>query len=117
MPKYLFSAKQPESIDGSEWRLVREIRKEMGDEVYEQKIRRLFTLIVENPASAYNDINQVWNKFMEIFSVFGALVSYNEAWKDYYRQALQELYDDGVLYLEFRGLLPEVCLHARESFN
>lgn len=46
---------------------------------------------------------------MEIFMVFGSLVTYTEVWKDYYRQSLQESYDDGVQYLEFRGVLPEVC--------
>lgn len=85
-----------------------EIRKEMGDDVYEQKVRRFFTLIVDDPTHAYSDINAVWNKFMEIFMVFGSLVTYTESWKDYYRQSLQESYDDNVQYLEFRGVLPEV---------
>lgn len=87
---------------------MRDIRREVGDDVYDKKVRRYFTLIVDDPAKQYHDINAVWNKFMEIFIVFGSLVSYTEAWKDYYRQALQELYDDGVQYLEFRGVLPEV---------
>jgi hypothetical protein len=108
LPKYLFSRKQPESIDEVEWRLVREVRKEMGDAVYDKKVRRLFTLIVSDPMVRYSDINAVWNKFMEIFMVFGSIVTYTEVWKDYYRQALQEAYDDGVQYLEFRGVLPEV---------
>lgn len=111
LPKYLFSGEKPESIDGVEWRLVSEVRKEIGDDVYEQKVRRFFTLIVDNPTQAYSDINAVWNKFMEIFMVFGALVTYTETWKDYYRQALQESYDDNVQYLEFRGVLPEVRSH------
>lgn len=85
-----------------------EIRKEIGDDVYEQKVRRFFTLIVDDPTQVYSDINAVWNKFMEIFMVFGSLVTYTESWKDYYRQSLQESYDDNVQYLEFRGVLPEV---------
>lgn len=107
LPKYLFSRKQPASVYGVEWRLVSEIRSEIGDEIYDKKVRRYFTLIVDDP-SVYSDINVVWNKFMEIFMVFGSLVTYTEAWKDYYRQALQEHYEDGVQYLEFRGVLPEV---------
>lgn len=80
----------------------------MGDDVYDKKVRRLFTLIVSDPLIRYNDINAVWNKFMEIFIVFGSIVTYTEAWKDYFRQTLQEVYDDNVQYLEFRGVLPEV---------
>lgn len=108
LPKYLFSRKKPASIDDVEWRLVSEIRSEMGDDVYDKKVRRYFTLIVSDPMVRYSDINAVWNKFMEIFMVFGSIVTYTEAWKDYYRQSLQEAYDDGVQYLEFRGVLPEV---------
>lgn len=108
LPKYLFAGKRPSSIDGIEWRLVRDIRKEVGDEVYEKKIRRLFTLIVDDPLIQYTDINTVWNKFQQIFTVFFPLVTYTETWKDYFRQSLQEMYDDGVQYLEFRGVLPEV---------
>jgi adenosine deaminase CECR1 len=35
-------------------------------------------------------------------------VTYAPVWKDYYYQALKEMYEDGVLYLEFRGTLPPV---------
>lgn len=82
----------------------------MGDEAYDKKVRRLFTLIVDDPATRYHDINAVWGKFNEIFMVFGALVTYTGVWKDYFRQSLQEMYDDNVQYLEFRGVLPEVNL-------
>lgn len=109
LPKYLFSSAKPESIDDVEWRLVSDIRREVGNDVYDKKVRRLFTLVVDDPMTRYSDINSVWNKFMEIFMVFGSLVTYTEVWKDYYRQSLQETYNDGVQYLEFRGVLPEVC--------
>jgi len=93
----LFTNRQP----------VSQIRKEIGDDVYERKMRQLFTLIVDDPLIRYNDINAVWSKFQGIFYVLSPLVTYTEAWKDYFRQGLQECLDDGVQYLEFRGLLPE----------
>lgn len=108
--KYLFSSKRPASIGDVEWRLVRDVRKEVGDEAYDKKVRRLFTLFIRDPVIHYTDINSVWNKFQEIFEVFTPIVTYTEVWKDYYRQSLQEHYDDGVQYLEMRGVLPEVEL-------
>jgi adenosine deaminase CECR1 len=108
LPKFLFSRQKPEKIDAVEWRPVSDIRKEMGDEAYDSKVRRFFTLIVDDPLQQYADINQAWSRFMSLFGVVGPIVTYTEAWRDYYRQTLQELYDDGVQYLEFRGLLPEV---------
>jgi adenosine deaminase CECR1 len=108
LPKFLFSRHKPESIDNTEWQLVRDVRKKMGDDSYEAKVRRFFTLYVDDPMTKYYDINVVWNKFMDVFSCVDPILQYTEVWKDYYRQALQEMYDDGVQYLEFRGLLPEV---------
>lgn len=92
-----------------------DIRREIGDDEYDKKIRRLFTLIVDDPTTQYHDINAVWGKFNEIFMVFGSLVTYKEVWKDYFRQSLQEMYDDNVQYLEFRGVLPEVDWHVTET--
>jgi adenosine deaminase CECR1 len=109
-PNFLFSRKAP----SPEWKLVSDIRKEIGDKEYDRKVRKYFTLIVDEPELAYQDINVVWNKFMELFICFTPIVTYSEAWKDYYRQALQEFYDDGVQYLEFRGTLPEVSFHVIE---
>lgn len=95
-------------MEGVEWRLAKDIRKEIGDDVYDKKVRKFFTLVVDDPVTRYNDINSIWKKFEGIFMVFVPLVTYTEAWKDYFRQTLQEVYDDGVTYLEFRGVLPEV---------
>ncbi|XP_070499820.1 adenosine deaminase 2-like [Chironomus tepperi] len=108
LPKFLFSRQKPEILNNIEWRPVKDVRKEMGDDVYDSKIRHFFTLIVDNPITYYNDINVIWTKFEDLFSVLGPIVFFIDAWKDYYRQSLQEMYDDGVNYLEFRGVLPEL---------
>lgn len=103
-PEFKFSRKPP----AADWRLVSEIREEIGDQNYDRKVRRFLTLVVDDPNDTYTDINTAWKKFMDLFICFDPVVTYTEAWKDYYRQTLQECYDDGVQYLEFRGLLPEV---------
>lgn len=108
MPKYRFSRHKPEKIDGIEWRLVSDIRSEIGDDVYDKKVRRFFTLIIENPSVHYHDINVAWNKFMQLFIVFGGIVEYKEVWRDYFRQTLEELYADNVQYLELRSVFPEL---------
>lgn len=108
MPKYRFSRHKPEKIDGIEWRLVSDIRREIGDDAYDKKVRRFFTLIIENPSVHYHDINVAWNKFMQLFIVFGGIVEYKEVWRDYFRQTLEELYADNVQYLELRSVFPEL---------
>lgn len=108
LPKYRFSRHKPEKIDGIEWSLVSDIRREIGDDVYDKKVRRFFTLIIENPSVHYHDINVAWNKFMQLFIVFGGIVEYKEVWRDYFRQTLEELYADNVQYLELRSVFPEL---------
>ena len=63
-------------------------------------------MIVDDPEVRYKDINSVWAKFVELFEVFGSIVEYKEAWRDYFRQSLQELYIDNVQYLELRSVFP-----------
>lgn len=108
LPKFLFSRHKPDKIEEIEWRLVSDIRQEIGNDVYDKKIRRFFTMIVDDPIVSYNDVNAAWDKFMNLFIVFGSIVEYKEAWRNYYKQALHELYDDNVQYLELRSVFPEL---------
>lgn len=108
--QFLFSREQPTDIpdDFSEWTLVADERLKVGNEVYDKKIRKLFTLFTDDPINAFKDINDVWSRFMHIFMAVDPLITYVPVWQDYYRNALKELYADGVQYLEFRGTLPMV---------
>lgn len=107
---FLFSRDEPASVDGCKWKLVSDERTRIGDNKYDRFIRTLFTLYREevNPRTQFKDINDVWNTFMGIFLLLGPIVTYAPVWKDYYKNALTEMYADNVQYLEFRGLLPPV---------
>lgn len=110
-PLYKFSVTQPAPIENScEWVTVASERLRIGDYAYDQQARSHFTLYTENPLVEFKDINDVWSRFMNIFTVVESLVTYVEVWKDYFRQTLKEFLADGVQYLEFRGLLPPVCI-------
>lgn len=116
---FLFSRQQPNvpntnqsDSNDSQWRLVKDVRNEMGAAKYDEHVRTLFTLFDKNinPRIQFPDINEVWNRFMGIFMKVGALVTYAPVWKDYYKHALKEMQEDGVQYLEFRGTLPKVFI-------
>lgn len=94
------------------WRLVSDVRAEIGPSKYDEYVRTLFTLFNKNvnPKIQFRDINDVWDRFMNIFAYLGPIVTYVPAWKAYYKQAMKEMLADGVQYLEFRGLLPPVCI-------
>lgn len=89
-----------------DWKLVSELRANSSN--FDSFLKSKLTLIVDDPYSTYPDVNVAWNKFMDLFKVSGPLVTYKPIFQEYFYQALKELYEDNVMYLEFRGLLPDV---------
>lgn len=87
------------------WTLVQEKTKETA---FLQRVRAAFTLLTDTPETKYRDIQEVWGEFLNKFFAIEGLVGYVEVWKEYFRQTLLEFQEDGVQYLEFRGLLPPV---------
>lgn len=119
--EFLFSRERPkmpntnQSNDGgndSQWRLVKDVRDEMGAANYDEHIRTLFTLFDKNinPRIQFSDINEVWKRFIGIFMKVAPIITYAPVWKEYYKHALKEMQEDGVQYLEFRGVLPKVFI-------
>lgn len=115
--EFRFSRKQPTTSkrndsDGkkSTWRLVKDVRNEIGAEKYDAEIRKDFTLFDRNvhPLVQYKDINDVWDHFIDINDLFYPIVTYEPIWKVYFKKALKDMLDDGVQYLEIRGDSPEV---------
>lgn len=101
------------------WRLVSDVRAEIGSSKYDDYVRTLFTLFNKNvnPKIQFRDINDVWNRFLNIFKYIGPIVTYAPAWKEYYKHAMKEMLNDGVQYLEFRGILPPVCISFFFFYN
>lgn len=110
---FKFSREQPKSLNNSDdsvWRRVDDVRAEMGASIYDEHVRSLFTLFDKNvdPRIQFRDVNEVWKRFMVIFAKVSPLLLYVPVRKAYYKQALKEMHDDGVQYLEFRGSLTKV---------
>lgn len=113
--EFRFSRDQPKSMaedDTGTWRLVKDVRAEVGALTYDQQIRAMFTLFDKNvhPKVQFKDVNDVWDRFMGIFILNGPIITYAPAWKAYYKNALKEMQEDGVQYLELRSTLPKVYI-------
>lgn len=93
------------SQNGSLWRLVEDVRKEMGASNYDQYVRQFFTLFDKNvhPRLQYKDINDVWNRFNDILKRVKQIITYAPVAKAYHKNALKEAQNDGVQYMEIRG--------------
>lgn len=67
-------------------------------------------MIVEEPGKVYLNQSVIWKKFESVFGTISGALCYDDVFHDFYYQALQELYDDNVQYIEFRTILPEVLV-------
>lgn len=106
---FKFARNTPDPVDGCKWLKVADERNRVGRAEYDAHIRSNFTLNT-NSSRNFSDINVVWNEFMGLFIRFEPLVTYAPVFKDYYKQALKEMLQDGVQYLELRVLLPPVMI-------
>ncbi|XP_052859759.1 adenosine deaminase AGSA-like [Anopheles cruzii] len=104
-PDFRFSTTVPA---GDGWELVGDIRKRVGDGQYDEAVRQHFTLYDKDPINAYKSINDVWSRFTAMFFSLEPIVTFKPVWEMYFRQALEEFYEDNVMYLEFRGVLPSL---------
>lgn len=63
------------------------------------------TIIVDNPAVAYPDINTVWQKFQRSLNAVNGMAGYIPFYIQYLERALEELLADNIQYAEFRTTL------------
>lgn len=107
-PKFRFSRGQPAAEDGLEWQQVRTERKRRGAEAYDAELREQVSLFTRHPNTEARDVDSMWVRFMEIFSMTDGILLYKDAWEAYFLQALTEFGADQVDYLEVRSTLPKV---------
>ncbi|KAF2898264.1 hypothetical protein ILUMI_07905 [Ignelater luminosus] len=98
--KFLAHSNQDKSCN---WTLLSVLRKE--DSNFDEWLRSQLTLDVHNPREKYPDINTVWKAMEDIFKTVDVMLNYKPIFQEYLYQALQELYDDNVMYLEIRVTL------------
>ncbi|KAH8378941.1 hypothetical protein KR009_002206 [Drosophila setifemur] len=101
--KLKFAKDKPEALQNCDWSLLSEVREKYGTDKVDAYLAERLTLY---PTKKFEDNNAAWSTFMVIFELLDGLVLYAPVWADYYYSALEEFYEDGVLYLEFRTLLP-----------
>lgn len=105
-PSFIFSENRPKSVGATDWQLVSDVRR--NDSTFDSFLEKHLTLFTEDPLHTYKSVDEAWSQFMKIFGVLQPIITYDEVWNEYFLEALAEFLDDGVQYLEFRGVLPTV---------
>jgi hypothetical protein len=78
----------PQSTDQCLWMNLKSLREVIGAEEVDKSLKMYLTIIVDDPAEAYPDVNAVWSKFGNIFGALIPLLSYVPVTKDYLYQGI-----------------------------
>jgi len=105
---FSFSTKLPTTECAGNWQEISEARAGATSPAdFDDHIMKCMSIITETPEEDYPDINAVWKKFGHYFVGIGGLLGYKEAAVAYFYQGMQEAFDDGVSYFEFRAVLAD----------
>lgn len=73
---------------------------------FDAQLRATFTITDPNPDVTYPDQTSVWHAFDKRFGALFDTFTYKPVFTDYFYRTLQDFYDDNVMYVEIRGVLP-----------
>ncbi|XP_076631416.1 adenosine deaminase [Colletes latitarsis] len=92
-----------------DWELLKTVREDPSRASHvNKKIKEKLTMICKTCNDTYSDTDKAWSKFNSIFEFVQPLVTYRPVWEDHFLKALEELYQDNVMYLELRTTLPKL---------
>ncbi|KAK3740347.1 hypothetical protein RRG08_004286 [Elysia crispata] len=87
-----------------QWKPVSEERAEApSSDKFDEELRKNLSFLIPDPLTAYSGTNQAWDRFNKYFKQVGSLLINAPIMQDYFRQALQEFWEDNVQYIEWRG--------------
>ncbi|XP_020717826.1 adenosine deaminase 2-like [Ceratitis capitata] len=97
--------------------LVNEERfRSISPAVYDRSFEKLINLYTPKPDSDYPTIKHVWQKFQNMFSTTGDVLSYIPAFRAYTRRMLEEMYEDNLMYAEVRMSFKELYDYSGRLF-
>lgn len=110
--EFRFSKEKPKGRKGNrrggEWMPMEKLRELRGDENLRKYLRVRFSMY---PLGSFTTNAEAWHHLMGIFGLLDGLLQYAPVWADYFYNALEEFYADGVQYLEVRSVIPQLyCL-------
>ncbi|KAH8307296.1 hypothetical protein KR044_009187 [Drosophila immigrans] len=111
---FRFSKERPtmKAMEECDWEPMEAYRERRGEENVIKYLMRRFSMY---PVSSYATNNAAWRDFNSIFMLIDGLLLYAPIWRDYYYNALTELHEDGVQYLELRSVMPQLyCIDGQQ---
>ncbi|XP_060550437.1 adenosine deaminase 2 isoform X2 [Pantherophis guttatus] len=108
--QFKFSKSPPTKVSPcSKWTLLKNYRKYLRDMCgFDKSLLRNLTLVTDTPEETYQTQAIIRQKFENIINTASGLINYAPVFKSYLYQALMELYEDNVQYVEIRVILPPI---------
>ncbi|XP_045470044.1 adenosine deaminase 2-like [Harmonia axyridis] len=97
--KIKFLKREDAEKDG--WVSLKEMRSKQLN--FDDWLEKQLSLIVDCPQDSYPSLESVWKKFKGTFSAVYDMLCYKPAFEEYYYQSLKELFEDNIMYGEFRA--------------
>lgn len=106
--QFKFSDRKPTG-NCSDWLLMSEARHAAKDvDKFNGELRKLFTMVVDNPDVVYRSITDTWTRFMEFFSSVYEILTHRPIWEQYTYDAMKKYREDGIMYIEVRTVMPQL---------
>ncbi|KAG6456358.1 hypothetical protein O3G_MSEX009680 [Manduca sexta] len=91
------------------WSLLTELRNASGDvTAFDQELKKHLTMYTENVKDFDSDINNVWKRFNQVYTVVKSLIGYRPVREKFFYAALKNFYNDNVMYVEIRSGLHQL---------
>ncbi|XP_015433614.1 PREDICTED: adenosine deaminase CECR1-like [Dufourea novaeangliae] len=98
---------KPPNETSCHWELLKDVRKHPDRaKNVDKKIKNGMSMVCSDPNETYPDLTKAWKKFSDIFGFMKPIVTFRPVYEDHFLRALEELYEDNVMYLELRSTLP-----------
>ncbi|EDV42743.1 uncharacterized protein Dana_GF16877 [Drosophila ananassae] len=90
----------------TEYVLVSDERGNASDpQVYDQEFEHIINMYTPHPELEYSTTKQSWTRFQDMFDSFNDALAYLPVFQIYTWRALEELYNDNIMYAELRSTL------------
>ncbi|XP_050405019.1 adenosine deaminase AGSA isoform X1 [Patella vulgata] len=89
------------------WESIAVLRQESVNVAeFDKSLYDKFSVVINDPEIQHVTVNDVWDDFIEAFTMIDGLIQHTPVFIDYIEQAMEEFLQDNVQYLEIRADLP-----------
>ncbi|ESO92007.1 hypothetical protein LOTGIDRAFT_163013 [Lottia gigantea] len=106
--KFRFFDTAPENSD-CPWISIAQSRRESRNvKAFDQSLYDKFSVVISDPEIQHVTVNDVWDDFVEAFTMIDGLIQHAPVFRDYIWEAMKQFQEDNVQYLEIRADLPHL---------